>query len=70
MIQLALAFLRLANWITTRIDRAEWRRQGFDEAVAAQMRELQKSLGIADETAKTANAATPAQRKAILEGDL
>ena len=62
--------LKLANWITSRIDRAEWQRLGYNQAAAEQMLELQKNLGIADEAVKAAQSATPEQRKDILEGDL
>jgi hypothetical protein len=62
--------LKLANWITSRINRAEWQRLGYNQAAAEQLRELQMTLGIADEAVKAANSATPKQRKDILEGDL
>jgi hypothetical protein len=70
LLQLALAFMRLANWITARIDRDEWQRNGFNQAAVEQVRELQKNLGFADQAVKQAEAATPEQRKDVLEGDL
>lgn len=70
LIQLALAMMRLASWITGRIDRAEWERSGFDKAMAELARELLRNVGLADEAVKQATAATPKQRKDILEGDL
>jgi hypothetical protein len=70
IIQFALAFMRLANWIASRIDRAEWERSGWNQAAAEQAVEWKRNVGIADEAVKQAQATTPQQRKDILEGDL
>lgn len=70
IIQLALAFMRLGNWIAARVDRAEWERSGFNAAAAEQAHEMLKNVGMADEVVKHATEATPQQRKDILGGDL
>jgi hypothetical protein len=70
LIQLALGVLRLGLWITARIDRAEWQRSGHAAAVADMTAAMQRNVGIADAAVRQADAATPQQRKDILESDL
>ena len=70
LIRLALGLLKLVNWITARIDQAEWQRLGYDKALAETLVEFNHNLGVADTAVKTANEATPKERKDILEGDI
>lgn len=70
IIQLALGFMRLANWMASRVDRAEWKRSGYNEAAAEYAVEWRHTVGIADNAVAEANSATPAGLKAILESDL
>lgn len=70
IIQLAIAIFRLANWFAARVSQQEWKRMGYAEAAASQMREWQRSVGLADAAAATAAHATPEKRREVLGGDL
>lgn len=45
--QLALLFLKIANWAAAKVDQITWKRQGYQEAIDEQMAELRRSAGIA-----------------------
>ena len=70
LIQLALGFMRLANWIASQISQAEWKRQGRLEAAQEQADIWKRTVGLADKAVETAQTASPKERKDILEQDI
>jgi hypothetical protein len=66
-IQLALALIKLVNWITTRITKAEFEAAGYNKALAEAIAELQKNTGIAEKNFNEANKATNAELDGILK---
>jgi hypothetical protein len=70
LIQLALNFMRFANWIASRVSQAEWKRMGKLEAAQEQADIWKKTIGLADAAVTTAQKATPQERKDILEQGL
>lgn len=67
MIQLALGFMSLANWVTRRIDRQEWKKLGYEEAMQDQLQELNVSLASAASSVQAAEKATPGERRKSLK---
>lgn len=70
IIKLALALVRLVNWLTSRVDRREWEKSGYRKAMNEQLKEMMKNIGIADAAVKEADSATPEKRREILESDI
>lgn len=70
LIQLALGLITFANWIASRIDKAEWVRLGKLEAAKEQAEIWKKTVGLADKAVTQAKKATPEERKDILEQDI
>lgn len=70
LIQLALGFMKLANWIASYVDRQEWKRQGKLEAAQEQADIWKQTVGLADKAVTTAQKATPQERKDVLGQDL
>lgn len=70
LIQLALGFLKLAGWITRRIDRSEWERAGHAQAVAAELAGIRESVGLAEQAFEAASQASASERRESLERPL
>jgi hypothetical protein len=48
-IQLALLFMKFANWITQRISQKEWEASGYRKAVEDSLTEMRKRVSSAEE---------------------
>lgn len=48
-VQLVLALLKLTNWATTQISRAQWEASGSAKAIAAQQTAIAHNVGIASQ---------------------
>lgn len=68
-IQLALLFLKVANWAAAKVDQITWKRQGYQQAIDEQTAALRRSVGIAAEVRAETNAKTPDQILRDLEGN-
>jgi hypothetical protein len=60
LIQLALQFMKIANWITSYISKEEWKKLGYDQAMLEQIAVLQKNTGIAQRVFNETKTATDA----------
>jgi len=69
LIQLVLALLKLANWITAKVDQSQWEKSQYKQDVADQLAGIQASVGLANQALKDAKAMTPEQKKSILKDD-
>lgn len=67
MIKLALALMNLVQWITRRIDQAEWKRVGADEAMAAAARQIAVNVGKASAAYINADKLTEEELRRRLE---
>ena len=61
MIQLALGLMRLVNWITSKIDQAEWEKSGYEEAMREQVVLINKSIRVAEEAYQKAEQSSQEQ---------
>ena len=67
LIQIVLGLMQLANWITSKIDQREWKKQGYEEAMREQMQIMNQILGTADQSVEEAKNATADERHKSLE---
>lgn len=65
-IKLALAFMQFANWCARQVDEHTWRKSGYQEAAADQLKEFNTSVGLAKEAALEARRASPEDRRGSL----
>jgi hypothetical protein len=66
LIQLALGFLKLANWIAAKVDQAQWKRLGYEEAMRDQLVAFKATVGVAETAALDAAKMTPEERRKLL----
>lgn len=57
-IQLALALLRFANWVTAQISQKQWEASGYAKAIAEQQAAIDHNVGIAYQIYKETAAKT------------
>lgn len=67
LIQLALAILRLANWLTRKVDQHQWEASGFKRAMEAEVAGINQAIGYAVEEREAAHKLTPEERRRRLE---
>lgn len=66
--QLALLFLKVANWAAGKIDQAAWKRAGYLEAMAEQTAALRRSVETAAAVAAETRGMTPEEILRDLDG--
>lgn len=70
IIQLALALLKLVNYITRRIDQSQWEASGYKKAMADELVIINASVGLADKAFVEAENLTPAEKRDRLKDDI
>lgn len=66
LIQLALLFAKIVNWITSKIDQREWEASGYRKAMEDELKAIGVSTGFAAQALKEAAAMTPEERRRAL----
>lgn len=67
--QIALALLKVANWAASKVDQAQWRRMGYQQAVDEQSAALRRSVGLAQAVAAETRKMTPEDILRDLDGN-
>ena len=70
MIKLALILMNFVQWITRRIDQAEWKRAGADEAMALAASQVVINVGKAADAYAKAGKMSDEELQKRLEADL
>lgn len=61
--------LKIANWITRKIDQTTWERSGYQKAMLDQLKANNESIGAAKQAVEEAKKATPEERRESLKND-
>lgn len=67
--QLAYGLLKFANWAASKVDQAQWKRVGYQQAMDEQTSALRASVGLAQAIAAETKKMTPEEILRDLDGN-